>query len=147
MMRMGRALVVAPGLLLTLPAMAADKAKPVAGLASEPMAAANMLQLTLGLLVVLGLVFVAAAVMRRFNRWQTTAEGRMKIIGGLSVGSRERILLVEVGETQLLIGVTPGRIQALHVLDPPLATPVKASVASGGFAERLQTALKQGKAS
>lgn len=142
------ALCMMPCLALSasLPVGAAAPARGTSALTSEPMAAANMLQLTFGLLVVLGLVFAVAWLLRRFNRWQVTADGQMKILGGLSVGTRERVLLIEVGETQLLVGVSPGRIQTLHVLDQPLATPASAP-ASSGFAERLQTALRQGKAS
>lgn len=126
------------------PGAATGNAAPAIGQAGEPLAAANMLQLTLTLLLVLALFFALAWLLRRFRPGQITAGGQMKVIAGLSVGARERILLVEVGETQLLIGVSPGRVQTLHVLDQPLDAGVAASSDGQGFAQRLQTALRQG---
>ena len=40
----------------------------------------------------------------------------MKVISGLSVGTRERILLVEIGDTWLVLGVTAAQIRTLHTL-------------------------------
>jgi flagellar biogenesis protein FliO len=42
----------------------------------------------------------------------------------------------------LLLGVAPGRVQTLHVLDQPLQT---TSTSGGGFAEQLSHVLKKGK--
>jgi len=41
----------------------------------------------------------------------------MRIVGGLSLGMREKVILLQVGKKQLILGVTPGRIDALHVLE------------------------------
>lgn len=41
----------------------------------------------------------------------------MKVISALSLGMREKLILVQVGEKQLLLGVTPGRIDNLLVLE------------------------------
>jgi flagellar protein FliO/FliZ len=54
------------------------------------------------------------------NRLQSSTGGMLKIIGGISMGSRERIVLLQVGSEQLLVGVSPGRINTLHVLEAPL---------------------------
>jgi flagellar protein FliO/FliZ len=86
---------------------------------------------------------LVAWLLKRTNRFHTSANGQLKIIAGLALGARERIVLVQVGEQQLLVGITPQQIQTLHVLDKPIdseeTTPVSAS-----FAENLNQAL-QGK--
>ncbi len=107
---------------------------------SEPLGAGNLLQLTFGLLVVLAAIVGSAWLLRRYGRLQSGVDGALRIIGGLSMGPRERVVLVQVGKQQLLLGVAPGRIQTLHVLEEPVAAGV-ATPSSGGFAERLAGAL------
>ncbi len=129
------------------PVVTADAAAPVSGLptlpaAQDPVAMTSLWQLTLGMLVVLGLIVSIAWVLKRTGRFQMAAGGGLRVLGGLSMGSRERVVLVQAGETQLLLGVAPGRVQTLHVLDQPLqmSTPTGA-----GFAEQLSHMLKKGK--
>lgn len=44
----------------------------------------------------------------------------LRVVASLPIGQRERLLVVEVGDTQLLIGAGPGGIQTLHTLEQPL---------------------------
>ncbi|MDT8387911.1 MAG: flagellar biosynthetic protein FliO [Thiogranum sp.] len=102
----------------------------------------NLWQLTLGMLVVLGLIMAIAWVLKRSGRFQMAAGGSLRILGGLSMGARERVVLMQVGETQLLLGVAPGRVQTLHVLEKPLAVNA-ANPMPGNFAEQLARMLKK----
>lgn len=110
----------------------------------------NLLQTTLGLLTVLALIAAAAWAVKRFGGFRSGAQGQMKIVGGLSVGTRERVVLLQVGEQQLVLGVSPGQIRTLHVLDKPLPSTDGESEknrqtvdSTVSFASRFQTALKQ----
>ena len=109
---------------------------------SEPLAAGNLAQLTLGLLVVLGAVLATAWLLRRYGGLQTSGNGALRILGGLSMGPRERVVLVQVGDTQLLLGVAPGRVQTLHKLDQPVDI-AESNLAQGKFADRLQAMMKK----
>ena len=60
---------------------------------------------------------ILAWIMRRMNRWQMSAGGSLRLLGGLSLGARERILLVQVGDTQLLVGVAPGYVRKYEFVD------------------------------
>lgn len=111
---------------------AARSGEPVAG---------SVAQLILGLLVVLGAIFAGAWLFRRMGGLPGSAQGVVKIIAGVPMGARERIVLVQVGETQLLVGVAPGRIQTLHVLPEPVTPPPSDSGTS--FSARLAAALNQ----
>ena len=42
--------------------------------------------------------------------------GPVRVLGGVSMGPRERVVLLEAAGERLLVGVVPGRIQTLHVL-------------------------------
>ncbi len=120
---------------------AVDKATAQFPVAAEP-AIAGLVQVVLGLLVILLLIGGTAWLLRRFTPLQSSAQGNMKVLGGLPLGPRERVVLIQVGEKQLLVGVAPGRVQTLHVLEQPLA--FNQSKQNGlGFAERLALALKQ----
>jgi flagellar protein FliO/FliZ len=112
---------------------------------SDPNLAGNLVQTTLGLLLVLIIIAGAAWAFKRFGHFQTGVQGRMKVIGGISLGTRERVVLLQVGGQQLVVGVAPGTIRTLHVLDEPL--PVESKTAPpAGFAARLQAAMAgQGK--
>jgi flagellar protein FliO/FliZ len=107
---------------------------------SDPSLAGNLIQTTLGLLLILLLIGGAAWAFKRFGHFQTGVQGRMKVIGGISLGTRERVVLLQVGTQQLVIGVAPGAIQTLHVLDEPLPIEGKPNPPAG-FAARLQAAM------
>ncbi|HHJ16485.1 MAG TPA: flagellar biosynthetic protein FliO [Gammaproteobacteria bacterium] len=109
----------------------------------EPLAVNNLLQLTLGMLAVLALIMAIAWLLKRSGRFQMGAGGGLRILGGLSMGARERVVLLQVGETQLLVGVAPGRVQTLHVLDRPLEE--NEAVTGAGFPAQLASLLNKGK--
>ncbi len=108
---------------------------------SEPLGVGGLLQLSLGLLVVLAAIVGSGWLLRRYGRLQSGVDGALRIIGGLSMGPRERVVLVQVGKRQLLLGVAPGRIQTLHVLDEPVAD--VGSPVPSAFAERLTKIMKK----
>lgn len=87
---------------------------------TDPMSGSYLFQLILGLIIVLICIVALAWFAKRMNRLQSSTGSMLKIIGGLSMGSRERVVLLQVGSEQLLIGVSPGRISKLHVLETPL---------------------------
>lgn len=137
-----RTLVLA-GMLMSASVQAAgeaDGASPAT--ATDPMAVSNLWQLTLGMIVVLGVMLGLAWLLKRTGKFQMAAGGNLKILGGLSMGTRERVVLLQVGETQLLIGVAPGRVQTLHVLDQPLEA--QSQSAGGGFADQLGRMMGKG---
>lgn len=112
--------------------------------AAEPMAAANLFQLLFGLIVVLIAIGATAFLLRRLGRLPQGA-GAMRIVAGLSVGSRERAVLIQVGDKQLLLGVAPGRVQTLYVLDRPVESATPQIGTPGGFAEKLAQLMRGGR--
>jgi flagellar protein FliO/FliZ len=125
-------------------AMAADtiKEKSIPSLTNEPIGTDNYIQMFLGLFLVVGLIFGMAWFMRRMGGINGMAAGNLKVLGGISVGQRERIVLVQAGEVQLLVGVAPGEIRTLHVMDEPIVATESNSKVSTGFAEKLHAAIK-----
>jgi flagellar protein FliO/FliZ len=120
---------------------------PMAALAARPgegVGAGSLLQLIFGLIVVLGAIAFGAFLLRRFGKFSAPMGGALRVLGGVSLGTRERAVLLQVGDQQLLVGVAPGRVQTLHVLPRPVTAP-NAPVASAPntFAERLATLMKR----
>lgn len=76
--------------------------------------AASMLQMLGGLLLVLAVVGAASWLLRRFAVTTGAAAGVIKVIAGAAVGQRERVVLVEIGTTWVVLGVAPGHVSALH---------------------------------
>ncbi len=124
------------GLLLALPAMAAE---PVASMSSAGMGA-QMSKLLLGLLLVIGLIFLLAWLLRRVQQLNPRGNQAIKLISSHALGPRERLVLVQVGSEQVLLGLSAGRIAPLHVLKEPVHLP-DAEPASPEFAQRLMELL------
>ena len=100
------------------------------------------LQIVLSLVLVLLIIFLSAWMLRRYGRSPGVADGNLKVLGALSVGQRERIMLLQVGEDQILVGVTNSRISTLHQLDKNIEVNAPQPI-NGSFAQRLQEALGQ----
>ncbi len=116
-------------------------------IATNPMSGSYLMQLVLGLLVVVLCIVVLAWFAKKMNRFHSVKDDSLKIISGISMGSREKIVLLQVGEEQLLVGVSPGRINKLHVLNSSITA--SAGVASNvenkhsdkGFSDKLKTMM------
>ncbi|WP_092204549.1 MULTISPECIES: flagellar biosynthetic protein FliO [unclassified Pseudomonas] len=120
-------------------------AEPVATAAVAPAAgngvAGQLAQLVLGLLLVLGLIFFLAWLLRRVQQAGPAGKGQViDIVGSRALGPRDRLVLVQVGNEQILLGLSPGTITALHVLKEPVQVP-STEPASPEFAQRLMELL------
>jgi flagellar protein FliO/FliZ len=94
---------------------------PSVATSAAPSGIASLGQVTLALGLVLALIFVAAWLMRRLRGFGKAGTGALDIIADLPVGQKERAVLIRVGTQQVLIGVAPGRVTTLHVLDEPVS--------------------------
>ncbi|QDQ28675.1 flagellar biosynthetic protein FliO [Chitinimonas arctica] len=124
-------------------ALAAEPAKAVPPVATGAMA--GLMQVALALVFVIAAIFVTAWLMRRFTPGQFGSQAPLRMVGGVMVGNRERVVIVEVDDTWLVLGVTAAGISNLHSLPRPegaVATPAASHV----FAEKLATILKARKA-
>ncbi|WP_047280883.1 flagellar biosynthetic protein FliO [Pseudomonas lundensis] len=97
----------------------------------------QLTQLVLGLLLVLGLIFGLAWLLRRVQHAGPRQGQVIELISSRALGARDRLVLVQVGNEQILLGLTPGRITPLHVLKEPVTLPTTAQPATPEFAKRL----------
>ncbi|MBV8626823.1 MAG: flagellar biosynthetic protein FliO [Paraburkholderia sp.] len=122
-----------------------------AGTAVPSLGLGAVLQTIVGLVVVIGLVFACAWLARRFGLQPGSRGGLVKTIGGASLGGKERVAVVEIGDTWLVLGAAPGNVRLLHTMPAGSAAVdgVPAGMAasqgtplSGTFGQRFRDALK-----
>lgn len=108
---------------------------------------ASMLQVILGLGLVLAVMAGCAWLLRRFGGLQRGAGGAIRIIGASAVGQRERVVLVEVADTWLVVGVAPGHVTALHSLPkgeiPSVTASTSPAIGGTGTDNRFSAWLSQ----
>jgi len=135
-----------------LPLLAACSLRALAALptvatpAPAPASGGGLLQAAAGMLVVLGLIFLCAWLARRFGLPRLAGGQAVKVVASTAVGTRERVVVVEVADTWLVLGVTPSQVNALHTLPAQAAAPQPPSAAAApgaAFAARLLQALER----
>ncbi|SDC62085.1 flagellar protein FliO/FliZ [Cupriavidus sp. YR651] len=109
---------------------------------------ASLAQAGLGLFAVIALILGLAWVARRVGLVRHGAGGAsMKVVGSLMLGARQKVVMVEVGDTWLVLGVSAGEIRPLHTLPAQPDTTASSGPQSpqsmqGGFAERLMRSMQ-----
>lgn len=97
----------------------AHTAKP-ATFGEAPSAAGAVGGTVFALLFVLALILALAWLAKRMPGVAGASNPALRVVGSLSLGPRERVVVVDVGGTQLLLGVGAGGTRALHTLTAPL---------------------------
>jgi flagellar protein FliO/FliZ len=136
MNRLDRALAAGLVFLLALPPLAQS----AEGTASA-VSMASFLQVILALAVVLAAIALFAWCLRRWMPGPAGAGGFLRVLGGVMVGPKERLVLVEVGETWLLLGVAANSVNLLHTMPKPAGTVVASAPVAQGFARLLKQAV------
>lgn len=102
----------------------------------------HLLNVTLGLIAIIALIFVLSAFVKRFGPGTFSTNAQLKILSSMPLGTRERIVLIDAGGQQLLLGITPTNINTLHVFSDPIVIDSK-SAAPSDFSQKLMAILQQ----
>lgn len=78
-----------------------------------PEAEGGPIRVILGLALVLALIAGLAWAMKRLNHAKIGNQSVAKIVGGVSVGTRERVVVVEIGGHWVVVGVASGQVTSL----------------------------------
>ncbi|MGA8864753.1 MAG: flagellar biosynthetic protein FliO [Gallionella sp.] len=103
-------------LLAPVLATAADLTRPALTPPPPAVSSGSIVQIIFSLLLVLAAIVLVAWLLKRVNATQLGAGNQLKVLGSVALGQRERIVLVEVKDTWLVVGVGPGQIRNLHTL-------------------------------
>jgi flagellar protein FliO/FliZ len=139
-----RSWIAAPCLVITMRIGAAE-GEASARLAESPLSAANLANTALGLLLVLAVMLALAWLVRRFMQVPGVGKGAVRILGGVSLGARERAVLLSVDKRRILVGVAPGQVRTLADLgiDETLDEASDAAADAPPFAQQLGRLLNR----
>jgi flagellar biosynthetic protein FliO len=79
-------------------------------------ATGSLLQTLFALIVVLGVLGALAWFLKRYGPRVGGGSANLRVVGSLSLGGRERLLVVEVGGQWIVVGASPGRVNALATM-------------------------------
>ena len=128
-----------PAMVMTAGAMAAEQQS-----AKDMLDASYLVQVFGSLLLVFGCIFGLVFLLKKMNGLPAGDRAAIRVLGSVRLGNREKLLLVQAGEQQLLVGVTPGSINTLHAFDEPIEGLSETAAAKGfDFAGVLGKARSQ----
>src|SRR4051794_30747184 len=107
--------------------------------------AGSLAQVTLSLLLVLAAVFAAAWFVKRLRGFGKFGANIIQVIADAPLGTKERAVLIQVGNQQLLVGVTANQVNLLHVLTEPVvpSTPPTSGSAIDPMRPEFKAILKR----
>lgn len=126
-------------LLCSFPVAAATEA------VTGPSPFVSLLQVILGLAVVLAAIVGVAWLFRRLSGGVLGVSNRLKVVSGIMVGQRERVVIVELEGEWLVLGVTPQNVNLLHKLQKPEGVDDTAEPRQEAFARLLKAAMQKGR--
>lgn len=86
--------------------------------AAEPLSGQNAATTLVVLIAIIALILGISRLIKRFQLPNVGSKARIKVVSQLPLGQKERILLLEINGTQLLVGVTANAINLIQQLEP-----------------------------
>ena len=102
----------------------------------------EILNMGLSMAVVVAAILVLGWFYSRSRLAGSGAADVINVVATRALGPKERLMIVEVGEQQLLVGMTATTVQTLHVFDVPVPLATKQEDTTG-FGGRLRSALQE----
>ncbi|MHB0775308.1 flagellar biosynthetic protein FliO [Halomonas sp. WWR20] len=99
----------------------------------------------LSLLLIIGVILLCAWLLKRIGPGRMHGNRHLRVVASTAVGQRERVVIVEVEGSWLVLGVGGGQVNTLHRLETPPSAEREAtspSAANSSFAQRFAQALK-----
>jgi len=108
---------------------------------AKPNTAGQLANLLGGLILILVLIFGLSWFVKRFSQGGFMQNPVFKVVASMPLGTRERLMLVAVGNKQILLGVTATQISNLHVFDEPVV--IGREEPGSDFSQKLMAILQQ----
>jgi flagellar protein FliO/FliZ len=128
--------------MTTESAMIADATENALATVSPVVGGGELLGMGVSMLIVVAAILVLGWFYSRSRFAGSGASDIINVVATRALGPKERLMVVEVADQQLLIGMTSTAVQTLHVFDTPISI-AATKPASSGFAARLRTQLKE----
>jgi len=123
-------------------------AGPPMTMATPTSSAGSLLQTIFALIFVLALLMGLAWFMKRYGAKAMGSNAKMRVVSSLSLGGRERVVLIEVGDQWIVVGASPGRVNALATVprqesDLPQLAAAQNGPAAANFSEWLKQTIEK----
>lgn len=102
----------------------------------------HLVNVVLGLIAIIALIYALSQFVKRFGGGTFSGNSQLKILSSMPLGTRERIVLIDAGGQQLLLGITPTNINTLHVFPEPIVIDNTPETQSD-FSRKLMAILQQ----
>ena len=100
-----------------------------------------MLSMVVSMVIVVGAIIALGWLYSRSRLAVSGARDVINVVASRALGTKERLILVEVADQQLLVGMTSTQIQTLHVFDEKVVTAESTGDGSSSFGDALRTTL------
>jgi flagellar biosynthetic protein FliO len=107
--------------------------------------ASSLIEVSGALLGIIVLILVAGWLAKRFgvNGMKSSSTRDLKVSASASLGQRERVVIVDVEDARLVLGVTSSNVTLLHKLPPSPATPETVKPETPDFAAIMKSVIKR----
>lgn len=103
-----------------------------------------LLQVSGALFGIIAIILIAAWLAKRFGLAGKTASTRgLKVSASTPLGPRERVVIIDVEDARLVLGVTGSNIHVLHKLPPAPVTVDERAQAPADFQSVMKSLLKR----
>ena len=104
--------------------------------------APDFLNLGLSMMIIVATVVGVGWLYSRTRMAGQGARDVINVVASRPLGAKERLLLIEIADRQLLVGMTASQVQTLHVFDEPVVAKPDGNL-NQPFAGRLRNALRE----
>lgn len=113
--------------------------------AVDPTSSGSLLRITVSLLLVVGALVGVSVLFKKFGMNRITNQFPVKVIGAVSIGNNQRLMMIEVGEEWILLGVTTQQINTIATMprQEPVSNANGIAAGKANFASWMQTALEK----
>jgi flagellar protein FliO/FliZ len=105
------------GVLPALVGAAPSQSESASKLSASAIGTSTALEMAAVLAGIILLILILGWMIKRIGNFPSAGKGMVRILGGVSLGPRERAVVIEAGEKRILVGVAPGRVQTLCMLE------------------------------
>jgi flagellar protein FliO/FliZ len=109
---------------------------------ASPLSVGSLGQLCFSLFAIVALILVISWALKRLKLAGPRGSGQIALVDELSIGPRDRIALIRVGESQVLVGISPSGVVPLTPLTVPIVLK-DGGTRAPAFAERLRDIMKR----
>ncbi|MBC7512993.1 MAG: flagellar biosynthetic protein FliO [Herminiimonas sp.] len=136
--------IVPPGQFVTPRSPPAPAAPSGSAATAAVASAAGLTQVAMVLVLVVAMIAAVAWLMRRLGMARTMGGSTIRIISGVNLSNRERILVVEIADQWIVVGVTASNINTLATMprqDSTVGTPGMTTSGGKNFALWLKQTI------